>query len=294
MTRNGKGVHRDGYVQLPSLRLHYIDYGGSGETIIALHGLIQNARAFDAIVPALVPHVRLIALDLRGRGGSDWSPSESYRWVDYLNDLRGFFQALQLPRFALLGSSMGGTLGMLYAMAHPKQVTGLVMNDTSLNTNREGVVRASLRVADAPTEFTDFDSAVDWFAGRRPWLARLGEETLKEWVGHYLTRARDGKCRLNCDPAIIRRARLIPPELGPREPWSHRREVWEQVKRLTMPMLILRGEFSEVVPRESAELMAEILQDASWAEVPGCGHAPTLYEPEAHAALRKFFGVNGT
>ena len=66
------------------------------------------------------------------------------------------------------------------------------------------------------------------------------------------------------------------------------------MKRLTMPMLILRGEFSEVVPRESAELMAEILQDASWAEVPGCGHAPTLYEAEAHAALRKFFGVNGT
>ena len=89
---------------------------------------------------------------------------------------------------------------MLYAMAHPSQVTRLVLNDTSLNTNREGVVRASLRVADAPTEFTDFDSAVDWFAGRRPWLARLGKETLGEWVGHYLTRTPDGKCRLNCDP----------------------------------------------------------------------------------------------
>ena len=58
--------------------------------------------------------------------------------------------------------------------------------------------------------------------------------------------------------------------------------------------LLVRGEFSEVVPRESAELMVEMLQDASWAEVPGCGHAPTLYEPEAQAALRKFFGVNGT
>ena len=97
MTRNGKGAHKDGYVQLPGMRLHYIDYGGSGETIIALHGLIQNARAFDAIVPALVPHVRLIALDLRGRGGSDWSPSDSYRWTYYLNDLRGFFQALRIP-----------------------------------------------------------------------------------------------------------------------------------------------------------------------------------------------------
>ena len=107
MTRNGKGAHKDGYVQLPALRLHYIDYGESGETIIALHGLIQNARAFDAIVPALVPHVRLIALDLRGRGGSDWRPSDSYRWTYYLNDLRGFFQALQIPRFALLGSSVG-------------------------------------------------------------------------------------------------------------------------------------------------------------------------------------------
>jgi pimeloyl-ACP methyl ester carboxylesterase len=168
MTRNGKGVHRDGYVQLPSVRLHYIDYGGSGETIIALHGLIQNARAFDAIVPALVPRVRLIALDLRGRGGSGCGPFESYRWSYYLSDLCGFFREIRISRFALLGSSMGGTLAMLYAMAHPNQVTRLVMNDTSLNTNREGVVRASLRVADAPTEFADFDSAVDWFAGGGP------------------------------------------------------------------------------------------------------------------------------
>ena len=65
---------KDGYVSCLLCACTISTMGGAVKTIIALHGLIQNARAFDAIVPALVPHVRLIALDLRGRGGSDWRP----------------------------------------------------------------------------------------------------------------------------------------------------------------------------------------------------------------------------
>jgi len=61
--------YSEGCVQLPDMRLHYVDYGGSGKTLVALHGLVQNAHAFQAIAPLLVPHVRLIALDMRGRSG---------------------------------------------------------------------------------------------------------------------------------------------------------------------------------------------------------------------------------
>ena len=71
-------VYQDGYVSLPGQRLHYVDYGGAGEPVVALHGLIQNAHAFDGIALALVPHKRLLALDLRGRGGSDWGPPDYY------------------------------------------------------------------------------------------------------------------------------------------------------------------------------------------------------------------------
>ena len=223
--------HQDGYVTLASQRLHFVDYGGEGEPVVALHGLIQNAHAFDGIGLALVPSVRLLALDLRGRGASDWGPPDCYRWSYYLSDLRGFFDALGLSRFALLGTSMGGTLAMLYAMAHPLEVTRLVMNDTSLSTNRAGVVRAAQRIGRAPAEFANISEAVAWFLEERDGLDRLDEETRLAWVSHFLTLGTAGGLRFNCDPVIIRRAALIPPDLGPRVPWSHRWTVWEQGTR---------------------------------------------------------------
>jgi pimeloyl-ACP methyl ester carboxylesterase len=284
-------VYKDGYVWVPNLRLHYVDFGGDGEPVVALHGYIQNAHAFDAIAPVLVPHVRLLALDMRGRGGSDWGPIDSYRWAYYLRDLRGLFEALGLVRFALIGTSMGGTLAMLYAMAHPNEVTRLVLNDVSLNANRAGVVRVARRIGRAPRTFTDLAHAVAWFLGEREGLDRLDHETRRAWVSHFLTPAPGGGLRFNCDPAVIQRAALVPPQLGRRVPWSHRWTVWEQLKRLEMPVLILRGGESDVVPRRSVEDMVEFLPAASWAEVPRVGHTPTLYEPEARAALREFFAI---
>ena len=56
-----------------------------------------------------------------------------------------------------------------------------------------------------------------------------------------------------------------------------------------MPILLLRGAMSDVVPRASARRMVAALPDAQCREVPGVGHAPTLYEPESHAALQDFF-----
>ena len=278
----------DGYVTVGDVKLHYVDYGGAGEPVVALHGLVQNAHAFDGIAPVLVPYKRLIALDLRGRGGSDWGPPQNYKWQYYLSDLRGFLGELDLARVALIGTSMGGTLAMLYAMAHPERVTRLVMNDSSLNVNRDGMVRAALRVGRMPTIFLSLSHATAWFLEERDGLDRLDEEKRQAWVSHYLIPAANGGWRVNCDPVIIRNAGLIPPDIGPRLPWSHQWTVWEQVKRLDMPVLILRGARSDVVPRLSARRMAEALPTCRWAEVPGAGHAPTLYEPEAHNALRDF------
>ena len=287
--RAGVVTYVDRYVTLGDLRLHYVDYGGTGEPLVALHGFVQNAHAFDAIAQLLVPHMRLLALDLRGRGGSDWSSPERYKWSYYLRDLRGFFAAVGLSRFALIGTSMGGTLAMLYGMAHPRVVTRLVLNDASLNENRAGVIRATKRSARAPSTFQTISQAMAWFLEERDGLDRLDEEQRLAWVSHFLIPTRGGGFRINCDPAIIRSAGLIPPTLGPRVPWSHRWSVWQQVKRLQMPVLILRGEKSDVVLRSSVELMVEELPAARWCEVPGAGHAPTLYEPESQAALAAFF-----
>jgi pimeloyl-ACP methyl ester carboxylesterase/glyoxylase-like metal-dependent hydrolase (beta-lactamase superfamily II) len=282
---------RDGYVTVAGLKLHWLDYGGEGETVVALHGLLQNARAFDAIAPLLVPKFRLVALDLRGRGDSSWGPHDAYQWRYYLFDLNGFLDSLGLERFAVLGTSLGGTLGMIYAMGHANRVTRLVMNDTSLNTNRAGVVRACQKHARAPADFANLEQAIDWFLSHREGLHRLSPPILARWVSHYLTTTPTGALCMKCDPIIIKHALMMQPRVEG-VPWSHRWVMWEQARRLTMPFLLLRGELSDVVPVESAREMVKEMANARCVEIPGVGHSPTLYEPEAQAALAEFFGVS--
>jgi len=337
--------YRDGYIHVRGQRLHYVDYGGDGEALVGLHGLIQNAHAFDAIAPILVPHVHLFSFDLRGRGDSDWGPPERYTWKYYMADLVGLLAELGLSRFALIGSSLGGLLALMYGIAHPDRVTRLVLNDIALDMNFAGLLRATGRYAYVPLakvaldhmsptaatpaaplpapqasdeqihaaverlsdeevdallsqmlneeidEFANLAEAIAWFVARRDGIECLDDEARAAWVSHYLTPTPSGGLRFNCDPAV-RDPNVMASMVGAGLPWSPGRRGWEQIKRLTMPVLILRGALSDVLLPESAERLAQWLPDARWLEVPGAGHSPTLYEPEARAALRDFFGAD--
>ncbi len=137
--------YRDGYVQIRGARLHYVDYGGDGEALVALHGFTGTAHVFDSIAPVLVPHVRLIALNRRGRGGSDWSSPANYKPRQSMIDLIQFLAALELKRFALIGTSQGGAIARMYAFAHPDRVTRLVLNDSLLPTDRAAAESAAKR-----------------------------------------------------------------------------------------------------------------------------------------------------
>ena len=289
--RRGNVAYRDGYVKLPGRQLHYIDYGGMGEIVVALHGYVQNAHAFDGIAPALVPHLHLLALDMRGRGGSDNGTAESYRIHRYLQDLQEFFDALELSRFALIGTSMGGHLALLYATAYPGKVTRLVLNDVVLDPDRTELIRLAGRFGQAPARFVTIQEALAWFLEERGNLDHLDNEERLAWVSHFLVPAETGGYRFNCDPILLDMMRQPRPNLGPKR-MARQQLVWEQAKRLKMPVLILRGANSEAVSRENARRMVEWLPAARCVEVPGAGHSPTLYEPAVQSALRDFFGIS--
>jgi pimeloyl-ACP methyl ester carboxylesterase len=285
--------YTDGYATVSGLRLHYVDYGGQGETLIALPGLIQSARAFDSIAPLLVPHVHLMALDFRGRGQSEWGPAERYRIDQYLKDLKGFVAALGLGRMALIGTSLGGFVARLYATAHPDRVTRLVLNDCAIGGNLAGVYQVSTRPSHAPAEFAHIDDAVDWFLADRPGLARLDKETQRTWVAHYLAPGDTGGWHFRCDPAIIRLARSLAQQFAAlQRPAVETELAWEHARRLTMPVLVIRGALSEVIASETVSRLTQVLPKARCVDIAGVSHSPTLYEEEAQAALLEFFGVH--
>jgi alpha-beta hydrolase superfamily lysophospholipase len=111
-------AYTDGYWwSNDGLRLHYRDYSGSGPDrppIICIPGLTRNARDFEGVAAALAGEWRVICVDLRGRGESAYAKDPmTYVPITYLQDLEALLRSLELDRFVLFGTSLGGLLSML-------------------------------------------------------------------------------------------------------------------------------------------------------------------------------------
>lgn len=290
-----KLTYTDRYVTVRGLRLHYVDYGGDGQVVLALPGLIQTAHAFDAIAPLLTPQFHLLALDLPGRGESDWAPASSYQCGEYLMDLTVFLATLGVPRLALIGTSIGGVIARLYAQAHPLRVSHLVLNDNVVGGNLAAVYQVATRPSRAPSKFADLSEALSWFLSERDGLERLDEQARSAWVGHFLRPAPGGGLRFHCDPLVIqlasRRATNLSTEAGSQAALARQEVQWQHARRLTMPVLLLRGALSRVVLPSAMERFTREVPSARCVEVGGVGHCPTLYEREAQQALIDFFGI---
>jgi pimeloyl-ACP methyl ester carboxylesterase len=110
-----------------SYRLTYFDRRGTGPTVLFVHGLGNAAANFEELAsePALAQH-RLVAMDLPGCGDSPY-PSAAGLQIDDLVDLvDAFATELRLPKCLLVGASMGGLIGLLYAERRPERVAGFV------------------------------------------------------------------------------------------------------------------------------------------------------------------------
>lgn len=151
----------EGFVETNGIRLHYLDSQGDGPTLILSHGLTANAHFFDGLVAAgLTESLRVVAVDLRGRGSSD-KPDTGYTIADHAADLLGLLDALGLEQVVLGGHSFGGLVTYYLAANYPDRFSKCI-------------------VVDAPAEVEE--GILDQI---RPGLARL-EHSYPSW-SDYLT-----------------------------------------------------------------------------------------------------------
>lgn len=271
-------------------KMHYLDFGGEGDVVICLHGMIQHAGVFGSIAPILTPRYRVIAPDMRGRGKSDWDPEGVYRVTEYFKDLQALLDEIGVDRLSLIGTSMGGWISNMFAASHPGRVDRVVLNDSAVGASPAGLNRVADMCLTGLGAYADIDHAVRWFLKDRPWLEDLCEEDLRWWVEQHLKTDENGELRLSVDPLALQVAMMNSRRALAATP-AERELSWEQTKKLTMPILFLRAEFSDVVPVESTDRLRVCLPHAVIRVISGVGHAPSLLEPEVHDALREFFGV---
>ena len=118
------------FASVNGLRLHYLEWGKAGmPAVVCVHGYTSSAQAFNAMARHLQDRFHILAMDVRGHGESEWSPTGAYGYADQAGDLAAFVDRLELPRFTLIGTSMGGIIAMTYAADNADRLTALVIND---------------------------------------------------------------------------------------------------------------------------------------------------------------------
>lgn len=120
-------AHTSNFVTTNGVRLQYLDWGGSGATLIFIHGANSNPHYFDDLAPAFTDRYRVVAYARRGHGRSE--QKGPFDTATLTEDLRGLMDGLGIPRAHLVGWSMGGNEVTAMAGTYPERVERIVYLD---------------------------------------------------------------------------------------------------------------------------------------------------------------------
>ena len=186
---------QDEVIELRGLRFHYRDWPSSNPNagdLVLLHGYTGHARSWDAFAEAMSDTYRVLALDQRGHGETQWAPPQAYGTGEMVTDLEAFVAALGLRDFTLLGLSMGGIVSIGYAGVRPPELSRLVIVDIAPEIAQTGLQKIMDNVARSDT----FATREEAFARARQDNPIPPEDHHRNRVYNSLMRTEEGLCTL--------------------------------------------------------------------------------------------------
>ncbi|WBO22060.1 alpha/beta fold hydrolase [Sphingomonas abietis] len=280
--------YEDGWWQsTDGLKLHYRDYPGGADAkadgrppILCIPGLTRNARDFEALAERLSPEWRVICVDLRGRGESPQSPdSASYTPPTYVLDIGALYVALGIDKAVLLGTSLGGLIAMLMALTTPERLAGVLLNDIGPVIDPAGISRIRSYVGKSASWPTWLHAARALAETERDVFPRY---MLEDWLLLAKRRCRltsAGRIVFDYDMRIAEPIRQVTED-------APAPDLWPAFSALRgRPLALVRGGRSDLLSAKLADEMVSRLPGLDLTTVPDVGHAPTLDEPEAVAAI---------
>ncbi|HMQ93555.1 MAG TPA: alpha/beta hydrolase [Amaricoccus sp.] len=269
------------FVTSDGLGLAYADEG-SGLPLLCLAGLTRNGEDFDPVRDAFGADLRLIRLDSRGRGASDFDPDPAnYNVAVEARDALELLDHLGLERVALLGTSRGGLLSMVMAAAARERLIGVMLNDIGPVIEAEGLARILTYLGVRPSAPSLDMLAAATAAQMRPQFPGVTAAMWRVFLGRTLRETPAG-LELRYDPAL-RHAFLAQSDAG------EQTDLWPLFDALAgVPLALLRGANSDILSQATAEAMRERRPDMALTIVPDRGHVPFLDEPCSQDAIGAF------
>ncbi len=259
-------------------RLHYAD-DGEGLPVLALAGLTRNGSDFDYLAPHLPDSVRLMRLDCRGRGKSDWTGPETYTVPVEAGDAIALLDHLGLDGAALIGTSRGGLIAMALAGIARERLLGACLVDIGPEIAAAGLEAIRSHVGKSPAQRTLAEAAAARAGLMKGFAGVPGSRWEEEARKHYVESP--GGLKISYDPAL--RDAFLAAAAAPAP------DLWPMFNALQgLPLALVRGANSDVLAPDVAREMRSRRPDMTFADVPDRGHVPFLDEPEALAGIRKW------
>lgn len=259
--------------------MRYVEWGDAKNprVLVCVHGLTRNARDFDYVARSLADAYRVVAVDIVGRGRSDWlRDSADYTYAVYSGDMATLIASLHAETVDWLGTSMGGIIGMIIASLPGSPVRKLVMNDVGCMIPRASLVRIGEYVG----REMPYESLGALEAAMRA-VSPFGNLTAEQWrhlAMHVARQDEKGKWRFRYDPGIGKNFHATPPAD------IDLRSYWQQVHG---PVLVIRGEHSDLLTAATLDEMKKRAHTAAHV-VADTGHAPMLMDDAQVLAIRRF------
>lgn len=252
-----------------------------GPSVLCLPGLTRNGRDFAALARRLRSRHEVLAPDLRGRGRSAWDPNPAhYQLATYVQDAWALLDSRAVARVIIIGTSLGALMGMVMAATHPRRIAGVVLNDAGAELDPVGLRRIAAYAGKLPPVSTWAQAAAQAKAVYGGALPGLSDE---EWMAYTRQGYRED-------------AGGVPvPDMDPKVAFAFgdqaaaQTDLWPLFAQIHgVPMLLIRGELSDLLSAQTALRMAGENQELCHVTVANRGHAPLLDEPECVAAIDTF------
>jgi len=254
--------YRSCNIVLRQMRFHFLEWGApDAPPIVLLHGGHQSAHAWDLVSLHLAQRWRVLALDQRGHGDSEWARDVTYSNHEMSLDVQAFIAATGLRRPVLIGHSMGGRNAMLLTRRDASQLRALVIVDVGPESSDKG--RAAIAgFVQAAQEFDDLEHFVRAVRHYDPYRPR---EHIERTVKYNMLQRADGKFVSKCD-STPRRLGVVRGS-GPLENIT-----LEDASGFDLPVLLVRGANSNILAPDAAERFAAALPRGTLVTVADCGH----------------------
>jgi len=272
------------YTTRDGLRLFARDYPHPAPraTVLCMHGLSRNSADFEDLCPLLNRDYRVIAVDQRGRGRSQYDANPSnYHPGTYVQDMFELLAGLGIGEVIAIGTSMGGLMTMIMAALRPGLFRAAVLNDIGPVIESAGLERIKRYVGKIPPPRTWEDAAAIQRTINAQAFPDYGDADWARFARRTFRAGADGAPVPAYDPAIAQpidsaQDSAVPPDL------------WPAFAGLAgVPTLVIRGELSDILSADCVREMRARKPDLQSAEIARRGHAPMLDEPQALAAIRQ-------